>query len=183
MKKLLKLKDLFQTEKRVRMLALLGLLGILLLFLSEFIPNMQSDKKETDLNPQAVADANDFCVQTEKKLSELIAQVEGAGRVQVMLTIESSDEKIYATDEKTDSKNDGDTEQKSYNSQYVLVDGASGDTGILLKTNSPKVKGVIIVCDGGENPTVANQITNAVSAALGIGANRVSVLKMKSAEE
>ena len=62
-------------------------------------------------------------------------------------------------------------------------DGDSGDTGILLKTNAPKIKGVIIVCDGGENPTVANQITNAVSAALGVGANRVSVLKMKSAEE
>ena len=80
-------------------------------------------------------------------------------------------------------KNDGDTEQKSFDSKYVLVDSDTGDTGILLKTNAPKVKGVIIVCDGGGNPSVVNQITNAVSAALGIGANRISVLKMKPAEE
>lgn len=181
MQKFLKLKALFKSEKRVRILALLGVLGILLLCLSEFLPHTRTAQKEDTAKTQI--DVNDFCAQTEKKLSELIAQVEGAGRVQVMLTIESSDEKIYAADEKSNAKTDGDAEQKSYDSQYVLVDGASGDTGMLLKTNAPKVKGVIIVCDGGENPAVANQITNAVSAALGVGANRVSVLKMKSAEE
>lgn len=181
MQKFLKLKALFKSEKRVRILALLGALGILLLCLSEFLPHTRTAQKEDTAKTQT--DVNDFCAQTEKKLSELIAQVEGAGRVQVMLTIESSDEKIYAADEKSNAKTDGDAEQKSYDSQYVLVDGASGDTGMLLKTNAPKVKGVIIVCDGGENPAVANQITNAVSAALGVGANRVSVLKMKSAEE
>lgn len=181
MQKFLKLKALFKSEKRVRILALLGVLGILLLCLSEFLPHTRTTQKEDTAKTQT--DVNDFCAQTEKKLSELIAQVEGAGRVQVMLTIESSDEKIYAADEKSNAKTDGDAEQKSYDSQYVLVDGASGDTGMLLKTNAPKVKGVIIVCDGGENPAVANQITNAVSAALGVGANRVSVLKMKSAEE
>lgn len=181
MQKFLKLKALFKSEKRVRILALLGVLGILLLCLSELLPHTRTAQKEDTAKTQT--DVNDFCAQTEKKLSELIAQVEGAGRVQVMLTIESSDEKIYAADEKSNAKTDGDAEQKSYDSQYVLVDGASGDTGMLLKTNAPKVKGVIIVCDGGENPAVANQITNAVSAALGVGANRVSVLKMKSAEE
>lgn len=181
MQKFLKLKALFKSEKRVRILALLGALGILLLCLSELLPHTRTVQKEDTAKTQT--DVNDFCAQTEKKLSELIAQVEGAGRVQVMLTIESSDEKIYAADEKSNAKTDGDAEQKSYDSQYVLVDGASGDTGMLLKTNAPKVKGVIIVCDGGENPAVANQITNAVSAALGVGANRVSVLKMKSAEE
>lgn len=181
MQKFLKLKALFKSEKRVRILVLLGVLGILLLCLSEFLPHTRTAQKEDTAKTQT--DVNDFCAQTEKKLSELIAQVEGAGRVQVMLTIESSDEKIYAADEKSNAKTDGDAEQKSYDSQYVLVDGASGDTGMLLKTNAPKVKGVIIVCDGGENPAVANQITNAVSAALGVGANRVSVLKMKSAEE
>lgn len=183
MQKLSKLKELFKAEKRVRILAALGALGILLLCLSELLPNMHADKKESAQKANMQTDVDDFCTQTEKKLSELIAQVEGAGRVRVMLTIESSDEKIYAADEKTNAKTDGDTEQKSYDSQYVLVDGDSGDTGILLKTNAPKIKGVIIVCDGGENPTVANQITNAVSAALGVGANRVSVLKMKPAEE
>lgn len=183
MQKLQKLKALFQTEKRVRILALLGALGIFLLCLSELLPNSRASQTEESEKTRTQTEENAFCEQTEKKLSELIAQMEGAGRVQVMLTLESSDEKIYAADEKSNAKTDGGAEQKSYDSKYVLVDGASGDAGMLLKTNAPKVKGVIIVCDGGANPAVANQITNAVSAALGIGANRVSVLKMKSAEE
>lgn len=180
MKKFLRIKELFKAEKRVRILAVFGVLGILLLGLSEIFPKYQTEKKSEETKAQT---ETDFCTETEQKLSALIAQMEGAGRVQVMLTIESSDEKIYAADEKTNAKNDGNTEQKSYDSKYVLVDGDSGDTGILLKTNAPKVKGIIIVCDGGDNPSVENQITNAVSAALGIGANRISVLKMKPAEE
>lgn len=98
MQKLSKLKELFKAEKRVRILAALGALGILLLCLSELLPNMHSDQKEAAQKANMQTDVDDFCTQTEKKLSELIAQVEGAGRVQVMLTIESSDEKIYAAD-------------------------------------------------------------------------------------
>ena len=183
MRKILHIKELFKTEKRVRVLAILGVPGILLLGLSELLPNPRSNKSAKEPKSQTETKETDFCSQTEQKLSALITQMEGAGRVQVMLTMESSDEKIYASDEKNNVKNDGDTEQKSFDSKYVLVDSDTGDTGILLKTNAPKVKGVIIVCDGGGNPSVVNQITNAVSAALGIGANRISVLKMKPAEE
>ncbi len=176
-----RIKNLFQTEKRIRVLALLGALGIFLLCLSEVLPRYKNTKEEAQ--KQTLQSESDFCSETEAKLAEVIAQMEGAGRVRVMLTLESSDEKIFAADEKSSSKADGENTQKSYDAKYVLVDGAAGDTGILLKTNAPKVKGVIIVCDGGGNPTVANQITNAVSATLGIGANRVSVLKMKPTEE
>ena len=85
MQKLSKLKELFKAEKRVRILAALGALGILFLCLSELLPNMHADKKESAQKANTQTDVDDFCTQTEKKLSELIAQVEGAGRVQVML--------------------------------------------------------------------------------------------------
>lgn len=180
MEKLQKLKTLFQSEKHVRLLAILGAVGILLICLSEFValPSEKSDSTEKSETSQT-----DFCESTEAKLEKIIGQMQGVGRVQVMLTLESSDEKIYAADEKTDTKSSGDTEQKSTDEKYVLIDGKTGDDGILLKTNAPKVKGVIVVCDGGDDPTVAKQITTAVSAALGIGSNRISVIKMKQTEE
>ncbi|MGN0519487.1 MAG: hypothetical protein ACI4LB_01990 [Candidatus Fimenecus sp.] len=180
MEKLKRIQELFKSEKRVRLLAVLGAVGVLLICLSEFIsfPSKQDAQAQT-----AEVSASDYCDTTEEKLEKIISQVEGAGRVQVMMTLESSDEKVYAADEKTDTKTGADTQQKSTDEKYVLIDNGTGDDGILLKTNAPKVKGVIIVCDGGDNPTVANQITDAVSAALGIGANRVSVLKMKQTEE
>lgn len=180
MEKLQKLKTLFQSEKRVRLLAILGAVGVLLICLSEFVslPSEKSDSTEKSETSQT-----DFCESTEAKLEKIIGQMQGVGRVQVMLTLESSDEKIYAADEKTDTKSSGDTEQKSTDEKYVLIEGKTGDDGILLKTNAPKVKGVIVVCDGGDDPTVAKQITTAVSAALGIGSNRISVIKMKQTEE
>lgn len=180
MEKLQKIKDLFRTEKRVRLLAVLGAVGILLICLSEWIA-LPSEKDGKTAKTEPVQTG--FCESTEEKLEKIIAQMQGAGRVQVMLTLESSDEKIYAADEKTDTKTSGDSEQKSTDEKYVLIDGKTGDDGILLKTNAPKVKGVIVVCDGGDDPTVAKQITTAVSAALGIGSNRISVIKMKQTEE
>lgn len=181
MEVLKRLKASFQSEKRVRILAIVGALGILLLCLSEFLP--KSNKTETPTEPITATGDAQFRQETEKRLAETISNMQGAGRVQVMLTLESSDERIYAANEKSDIKSGGGSTQQSYDAQYVMIDGQNGDEGMLLKTNTPRVMGVIIVCDGGDSPTVANQITNAVCGALGIGANRVSVLKMKSAEE
>lgn len=179
MEKLKRIRDVFKAEKRVRLLVVLGAVGILLICLSEFIsfPVQQETKAESTQNA-----ATDFCATTEEKLKNVIAQVHGAGRVEVMITLESSDEKVYAADEKNDIKTGTDVEQRSTDEKYVLIDNGTRDDGILLKTNSPKVKGVIIVCDGGDDPTVVKQISDAVSAALGVGANHISVLKMKQTE-
>ena len=177
MEKLKKLKTAFQTEKRVRVLAVLGIVGVLLICLSEFIsftPKKEDIQTETQIT--------DFCENTEEKLEAILAQMQGADRVRVLVTLESSDEKIYAADAKTDTKSGADSQQKSTDEKYVLIDKSNGDDGILLKTNAPKVKGVIVVCDGGDDPSVVKQITDAVSAALGIGANRISVMKMKQTE-
>ena len=114
----------------------------------------------------------------------MLSKTEGTGRVEVMITLQSSDEKIYATDEKTNYKSSDSVTERTYDEQYVLSDNNSDDGGgIVLKTNAPEIKGVIVVCDGGDNSAVANQITNAVCASLGIQSNCVSVLKMKSGEE
>lgn len=180
MEKLKNIKELFKSEKRVRILALLGAVGVLLICLSEFI-SIPAPKENASENADEVS--SDFCKQTEEKLEGILAQMHGAGRVQVMLTLEGSDEKVYAADTKTDTKTGADTRQTGVDEKYVLVDNGTSDNGMLLKTNAPKVKGVIVVCDGGDDPAVKKQITDAVSAVLGVGANRISVSKMKQTEE
>lgn len=179
MAKLKHFRDMLKSEKRVRLPVVLGVVGVLLICLSEFIsfPAKQEAKAESTERSAA-----DFCTETEEKLKKIIAQVQDAGRVEVMITLESSDEKVYAADEKKDTKTSGETEQRSTDEKYVLIDNGTRDDGILLKTNSPKVKGVIVVCDGGDNPTVVKQVSDAVSAALGVSANHISVLKMKQTE-
>jgi stage III sporulation protein AG len=45
----------------------------------------------------------------------------------------------------------------------------------LVAVKTPKVRGVAIVCSGGENAVIREKITSTVSKALGISSSRVSV--------
>lgn len=179
MKSFLELKEKFKSEKKLFILMGLGLLGILLLCGSEFIKMPVTEEKQTVQTDTQ----SEYCEALEQKLQGVLSKTQGAGRVEVMITLQSSDEKIYATDEKTNYKSSQSVTERTYDEQYVLADGNSDTGGIVLKTNAPEIKGVIVVCDGGDNSAVANQITNAVCASLGIQSNCVSVLKMTSGEE
>ena len=96
----------------------------------------------------------------EERLATLCAEVEGAGRVSVMITLDGTTRAVYAADTRGDGKSD-----------YVV----SGGKGLLLFHAYPDVLGVAIVCDGGGVPGVSEQLTRLASAALGIGTNRIYV--------
>lgn len=180
MEALQKLKVRLKTEKKVWIPVCIGILAIFLLALSEFLPQGQTESKENTISTES-EDA--YCEALENRLAAVISEVENAGRVRVLLTLESSSETVYATDVSMQSdRNDG-AVSESRDSEYVLIDGAGGDAGMVLRTQTPEVQGVIVVCDGANLPEVAGAITQAVSTALGVGTDRVSVLKMKPEEE
>mgnify|MGYP006974622555 CR=1 FL=1 len=62
--------------------------------------------------------------------------------------------------------------------KYVIVDGSSGEQGIVVRQSEPKIRGVAVVCEGGGNQTVKQQIIETVTALLDISSARVSVAKM-----
>ena len=68
-----------------------------------------------------------------------------------MVTLDTSEQTQYAKDEKENSKSGDKTSEKSYEKKYVLTDD---DGGVVLKTTEPEVRGVIVVCDGGDNAAV-----------------------------
>ena len=60
----------------------------------------------------------------------------------------------------------------------MLVDGPSGRRQALIKTEiQPKIKGVVVVCQGGNEPLVNQQITNVLTTVLNISSSRVFVTK------
>ena len=109
-------------------------------------------------------------------MSQLLSNVEGAGQVEVMLTIASGEEVIYQIDENrsiADSSNNN-------NSHTVTVTNSDRDQeGLVKQVNPATYKGAIILCQGANDPTVRLQIVEAVSKITGLGANCISVLKMK----
>lgn len=171
-KKLLSV-EFIKTNKKTFICFIAGLLGILLIFASEAFGN--SSKKSETSNKEYVSYSNEM----EEKLADIISKVEGAGKTKVFLTIEESEEYVYAQDISTDRK---DNTQINDDKKYVIVDGNGGKDGLLIKTVNPKIRGVAIVCEGGDDPVVQQRIYSCVSASLGISTARISISKMTSME-
>ena len=144
-----RLKDLAKKENRARLAVLLGAAAMLLILLSElFTPS-----EKTAAASAAPADDNVYRQQLEQQLSDLIAQVEGAGKTTVMITLESGEETIYALDTLS-----GQTQEQQ---THVLLD----DGTALAQT----------VCTPGGDVRVAARITELVGALLDVPSNRICV--------
>ena len=62
--------------------------------------------------------------------------------------------------------------------KYVIIDNDKGEGGMQLKIISPKIRGVAVLCKGGDNPIVKEQIITAISALFDISTNKISVATM-----
>ena len=108
----------------------------------------------------------------ELRLAAILSQIDGVGRVQVLLTEESGRETLYQTDTQTD------TDRRTEDT--VLVEDASRmETGLVRQTVEPKYRGAVILCQGADQPSVRLAVVEAVRCVTGLGADRISVLNMK----
>lgn len=156
-------------KKRVNLLLCMGLAGLLLLALSEWLPEPAAGTAAKVSPP--VQTRQDYAAQLEARLQELIVQVDGVGRAEVMVTLAQGEENIYATDSET--AGDG-----ASSVSHVLT----GDDGLVETVRLPRVLGVAVVCDGGERAAVQNRICALVDSLTGVGANHITVAKMAPSE-
>lgn len=166
-------KEFFISNRKTLICFIVGLLGILLIFASEAVKTDKTDKKEVNTDTLSYTD------ELEEKLENLISSVEGAGKTNVLLTLEETEEYVFAQDTSSSIKQDS---QNNTQKEYVIVDDGKGKGGLLIKTVKPKVRGVAIVCEGGDDPLVQQRIYSCVSASLGISTARISISKMTSLE-
>lgn len=123
-----------------------------------------------------------------RQLSERLSQVAGAGRVEVTLTLASSEEKIYGQNTVKTSRQITErdtagaartTTETTENAQAVMgrsYSQSSGDAPSVTKIVAPRVKGVMVVADGASSAVVTAQLTAAVQALLDVPINRIIVL-------
>ena len=171
--------ELIKENKKVLVIILVGFLIIVLIFLSE----LDFDTSEEGIKQTKEYNNNEYCLYLENKVTEIIESIDGAGKTKVMITLSETTEYIYATDDKdtrkqTDSSNDSNTQN-----DYVIIEKDNNDTGLLIKTIEPKVRGIAVVCEGGDNISVQNQIYSVVSAVLNINTSRISIAKLSLSEE
>lgn len=163
-----------KNDKKALLTVIIGILGMILVLLSE-IPIAGNGDSKAGKTSQSEFYSDDLERETEK----LISQIEGAGQVSVMLTYEATEERVWAKDVSTKKEGgeSADTEEK-----HIIVDTSQGESGLTVKVIYPKVRGVAVVCSGGEDPIVNSRIKALVSALFDIGSNRISIARRAEEE-
>lgn len=170
-----------KVDKKTALFVLIGFTGILIIFFSEFSTKKDDDKK-TDYSTQEVSSST-YCEYLEDKVQEIVESIEGAGETRVMITLSETTEYIYATNDKDTRKSSDNDDNSTFENDYVIIENNSNDAGLLIKTIEPKVRGVAVVCAGGNDSSVQRQIYSAVSAVLNISTSRISISKLNVSEE
>lgn len=111
-----------------------------------------------------------------EELAQILSKVESAGDVKVFLTIESGEITLYQTDEDITVAESNST---THISTVMITGDDRGENGLVKQINPPVYKGAIVVCQGADDPKVRLAIVDAVATVTGLGADRISVLKMK----
>jgi stage III sporulation protein AG len=176
-------------KKTTAILFIIGIAGIALIFISEFI-HPASDNSQQAVQTVQNSDIGTYESQTETRLENIIGEINGVGRVKVLVTAERGVENIYEQDNKTttdktqQSGGDGSVQTQDNNNTEqspIIVNNDSGGQQALVKTQiQPQIIGVVVVCDGGDNADVQESVVNAVSTALGLPTNEISIMKMKT---
>lgn len=154
--------------KKYKYVILILCAGLFLLTLPS--SKVKQEQKEVIIEP----DTNILSV--EDQLSQILSYVRGAGKVQVMLSISSGEETLY----QTNGNHTNNADSASIKTDTVTVtDSDRNETGLIRQVNPPAYAGAIVVCQGADNPSVRYAIVEAVSKVTGLGADKISVLKMK----
>lgn len=173
-----KISEKSRLNKRLLLIVLMLVSGIILLLASELLVG---DTTTTAAVPETTVypDVSEYTNQLEERLVSIISSINGAGATKVMVTLESGSEDIYLHDfdygENADPSGKNSVERKD---EYVIIDGSSGEEGIVVRRAEPKVRGVAVVCEGGGLDQVRAQIIETVTALLDISSARVSVAQM-----
>lgn len=95
--------------------------------------------------------AEAYSAQLKEQLLDIVTRIDGVGEAQVFLTMDNSGENVYLTN--------SDTKTKSI---------------------EPTVRGVVIVCEGGDDPVIVDRVMGAVTRSLSISSDKVYITKLDS---
>lgn len=155
---------LFKDKKSVGVLFVMLITGIMLIM---------GTGKESRVK---ASDSKEQVQDLDKRLEQILSQVEGAGKVKVLINYRQSGEKILAYDLESNT-NERDSQKENTSKSEVVYDG--NKMPVILKEYMPKVEGVIIVAQGGNIENVKKQLIAGTVALLGIEEHKIEVLKMK----
>lgn len=147
--------------------------ALLILALGLFLMWLPEPTAEAETQPQETQAEQ---IDPAAQLEQILSQIDGVGKVRVMLTQATGEEVFYQTDE--DSTFSGESESQRSDT-VVITDADRAQAGLVRKIDPPTWLGAIVVCQGADRSSVRLAVVEAVGDVTGLGADRISVLKMK----
>lgn len=122
----------------------------------------------------------------EKDIEELLSKIENAGKVKVLITYENGGELVAEKDvkqrESTQTEEDGEggkrkIEENDTESQVVYENIGNNKTPFIKSELYPKIRGVVVVAEGGNDEIVVGKITRALEVLLDLPVHKIQVVK------
>lgn len=189
------LRNLFKDKDKKSLYSLVVLFaaGILLLLSSGGMFNTGGEKSQQATKDEAIIKMPETYSShesdLEKRLEETLSLVEGAGKVKAMLTLTHGKETVVQQDIKVDESHTDETDSsggkrmtsdRTSEEKTVMIRQSDGsEIPLVLVETEPKVEGVIIIAEGGNNIIIKDALIKAAQIVLGVEMHKVQVLKMK----
>lgn len=126
----------------------------------------------------------------ENKLEESLSYIEGAGEVEVLITLRESEERILEKDiplelsetAEEDAEGGKRTIREIHHEDTTVytVNAQGQNVPYVSKIIQPVVEGVVVIAQGGDSALVKENIIETIQVLFGIDANKIRVVKRKS---
>ena len=173
------------------------LVGALLLVVA--LPSGEKNEKSSEKGEESVTTAatdsggtkaDRYRRQLETELAQMLEEMEGVGKVKVMITLKDSGERVVEKDRSDSSTVSEETEQEALKRRETQLQSeettvyADRETNepFVSKENRPAVEGVLILAEGGDSTAVKQNISDAVLALFHVDAHKIKVVKMSVQE-
>ena len=184
-------------NKKFSNLILIFLIGVVLVITASFFKGTNSSNVKTgilvsknglDKSNSTTAVVTAYEEDIKNQLKTILSQMDGVGRVSVMITFESGEETVPAVNNNDNSStakgsNNADnstTTQESSSSTVVTTNDQDGSTKpLIVKIYKPKACSVFIVAEGAENSLTKLMISKSVMDLLNVADSKVNVFPMK----
>lgn len=126
----------------------------------------------------------DYQTKLEQELETFLSEVEGIGKVEVLIYLNTTQEYVVEKDipayKVTRQDADGQSNEENKEEGTVYTVNSNGDqVPFISQTRHPAIEGVVIAAEGAGQENIKIQIIRAVMALYGVEPNKIDVLERK----
>ena len=177
----------FSKKSKILLLLAAGLL-LVVIAVPSTDTEIENTTEETSVSPTISQNqAQEYGEYLEKRIAKALEYVEGVGKTEIVITLESNGQKIVEKDYQSDSQK---TQEEDANGGIRNTDNTSSErtsvytqeengvqTPYVTEEILPQIEGVLVIAEGGDSPVVVQNITEAIQALFGVEAHKIKIMK------